>query len=268
MKTISLTAILMILLFNTVAFATTVYTDYQGSGDLQLQTTITSPVAPSVTDSSEIHTGCDGDCCCWPELVGDYFGSQIVTNNPFSASGHTATVTEGCVVIEQEYTDYLGDQTIHTSYYTYFNGTGTAESYVYVIPGEAMSYQLANGTGSSFVSFSQIAFLNGDFDYGTNYGGQVWVCSPGYTEMMNYYYFSGGQIFYNTQLGMYCHPVGEGSLNSFLFAQGTDHFSLNSIVAGDGWGMSQDINVEGSSDYGFTTDSNDNFDFGFDMELG
>jgi hypothetical protein len=268
MKTISLTAILMIMLFSSVAFATTVYTDYEGSGDLQLKTTITSPILPSVTDSSEIHTGCSGDCCCYPELDGGYFGSQVVTNNPFTASGHIATVTDGCVVIEQYYTDYLGDQTIYTSYYTYFNGTGTAESYVYVVPGEAMSYQLANGTGTSFVSFSQIAFLDDEFDYGTNYGGEVWVCAPGYAELMNYYYYSGGQIYYNTQLELYCQPVSQANLNSFLFAQGTDHFVLNSDAYGDFWKTSQNINVEGSSDYGFTTISNDDFDFDFEMELG
>lgn len=268
MKTISLTAILMTLLFSSVAFATTVYTDYEGSGDLELQTTITSPIMPSITDTSTIHTGCDGDCCCIPELVGGYSGSQIVTNNPFSASEHVVSVIDGCVIIEQYYTDYIGDQTIYTSYFTYFNGTGTAESYVYVLPGEAFSYQLANGTGSSYVSFNQIVLLDEEFDYGTYYGGEVWVCTPGYTGLMNYYYFSGGQIYYNTQLEMYCQPVSEANMQTFLFAQGTDHFALNGIASGSGWTMSQDINVEGSADYGFTTQSNDDFNFDFEMELG
>jgi hypothetical protein len=271
MKTISLTAILMIMLFSSVAFATTVYTDYDGMGDLEMTTTLISSISPDITDSVTIHTGCAGatcPCCCYPNIFGGYSGTQVVSNNPFVASGHSADVTDGCVEINQYYVDYLGDQTIYTSYFTYFNGTGTAESYVYVVPGEAMSYQLANGTGTSYVSFTQIAYIGTEFDFSTTYGGTVWVCAPGSAGLMNYYYYSGGQIYYNTQLGLYCQPVGQGNLQSFLFAQGTDHFGLSGMVSGNGWGMSQDINVEGSSDYGFSTQSNYDFDFDFEMELG
>ena len=270
MKTIILTVI-MSLLFSSVALATTVQTDYNGMGDLEMTTTLISPVGPDITDSVEIHTGCAGaccGCCCYPDVFGQYDGAQVVSNNPFVASGHIAEVEDGCVEINQYYTDVIGEQTIYTTYYTYFKGTGTAQSFVYVVPGAASSHQSTNGTGDSFVSFSQIAFIGDDLDFATNYGGQVWACSPGSVELMGQYYYSGGQIYYNNQLGLYCKPLGDRDMYAFLYAEGTDHFGLCGTAGNDDWGFGQDINIEGSSDYGFSVNSNYDFDFNFEMELG
>ncbi|MFH0928902.1 MAG: hypothetical protein V1818_00935 [Candidatus Aenigmatarchaeota archaeon] len=272
MKTISLTTILMIILFSTVAFATSVNTDYEGMGDFYMETTIISPVAPDITDTVDINTGCDGGCCCCPDCFGEYSGNQYMTNNPFSASVHTAEVTEGCVVIEQYYTDYIDGHTIESYYYTYFNGTGTAESYIYVVPGLAESYQLANGTGSSYVSFSQIAYIGTEFDFSTTYGGAVWLCAPGYAGLYNQYYYSGGQIYYNSEMGLYCSPTDGSSMDNFLFASATDHFSLNSQLEIGDIESTQNVGVgEGEAEYGFTAIFYDMFDdlyFGFEMELG
>ena len=266
---ISLTASIMLILYSTVVLATTVTTDYEGSGDLEIQTTIISPVAPIITDSADINTGCSGGCCCCPNCAGDYEGTQIVTNNPFSASVHKATVTDGCVVIEQTYNDNINGQNIQTDYYTYFNGTGTAESYVYAIPGHGMSYQLANGTGSAFVGFTQIVFLNGNFDYGTSYGGGVLLCNPGYAGMVNAYDFYSGKIYYDSQLGLYCYPVDDSSLYTFLFAQATDSFSLNSDLIMGSVEHIENVGAEGESEYGtVATSYNGNLTYDFGMELG
>lgn len=269
MRKISLVTSLMIILFSNTVLATTVNTDYAGSGDLSIQTTIISPVVPIITDSANINTGCAGGCCCCPDCAGEYEGEQIVTNNPFSASGHEASVTNGCVEINQKYTDKIDGQTIETSYHTYMNGTGTAESYVYAIPGHGTSYQLANGTGSAFVGFTQLVFLDDEFDYGTSYGGGVWLCSPGYAGLLNRYDLYNGNIIYDSQLGLYCYPVDGSSLYAFLFAKTTDSFSLNSDFVMDSTEYAENIEAEGASEYGSViTSYNGSFNYDFGMELG
>jgi len=267
-KTISLITLCLMIISSAVS-ATTVNTDYSGAGDFSIQTTIISPVTPTITDSATIHTGCAGGCCCCPDCSGSYDGNQIVTNNPFSASGHKANVVNGCVVIDQKYNDNVGNQNIQTDYYTYFNGTGYAESYVYAVPGQGMSYQLANGTGSSFVGFTQIVFLNNNFDYGTSYGGGVFLCEPGYAGLFNNYHLSGEKIFYNSQLGMYCQPTDDSSLYAFLFAKSTGSFNLSSDAKIGSVEHIENAGAEGESEYGTVINSNnDNIDFDFDMELG
>jgi hypothetical protein len=270
MKKINLIAAIMIIISSNIALATTVYTDYEGSGDFEIQTTIISPITPIITDSADINTGCSGGCCCCPDCAGDYKGSQIITNNPFSATAHNVNVTEGCVVIYQRYNDYVNGQSIATDYYTYFNGTGTAKSYIYTIPGQGMSYQLSNGTGSAFVWFTQNVFFDNVFDYGTSYGGGVMLCQPGYAGLRNQYQYSNGEIYYNSELGMYCYPVSyESSLYTFLFSKVTDLFSLNSFTEIGNVGYNQDIGVNGSAEYGTVINSKDDeIYFGFDMELG
>lgn len=260
---------LMFVLFSSISFATTTYTDYAGAGEFSLQTTIHSSVAPSIRDTATIYTGCDGGCCCCPECDGEYEGTQILTNNPFSASSHQAAVTDGCIEIEQTYHDEFDNRETETDYYTYFNGTGTAESYVYASPGQGLSYQFANGTGSSYVSFSQIVYLDGVFDYGTTYGGGVWVCDPGYAGMVGDYGFYDPGIYYNSELDLYCYPVDGSGLSAFLFAETTDFFSLSSNLMLGSIEMNENIEAEGTSEYGFVATSySDDIDFDFGMGLG
>ena len=270
-KTILITGFLILLMSN-VALATSVTTDYAGLGEFSMYTTILSPIAPDITDSVHINTGCCGTCCCPNDCcpptgeIGVYEGHLSMTNTPFSGSYHWAQTDDGCIEINQNYVEHIDGQSIYTNYYTYFNGTGYAESYVYVIPGEAISHQNASGAGTGFVEFRQIAFLDGEFDYETNYGGEVWICSNGYASLENYYNIIGGEAMYNTQLEMYCAPVGGGTY-SFLFADGTDHFNLNSEASGSYLDFCQDINVEGLFDYGFSALDPDEFNFNFDMEI-
>jgi len=260
-----ITTSLMFILSVSLALATTAYTEYAGSGDFYLSTNIQSPIAPSITDTATIHTGCDGGCCCCPNCYGEYEGQQIVTNDPFSASAHEASVVDGCIQIEQTYTDEFDNRKTETLYYTYFDGTGTAESYVYAVPGAGRSYQLANGTGSSWVSFSQVVYLDDNFDYETTYGGAAWVCAPGYAGMVTEYYLG----YYNTQLGLYCVPVNETShLNGFLHTKTTDSMYLDSHIETDSIEKHQNIEALGASQYDTLIDSNDDFIFDFEMELG
>jgi hypothetical protein len=270
MKKIYLTTSLMIILISSIAFATTVTTDYQGSGDFEIQTTIISPIVPIITDSAKIETGCSGGCCCCPECSGDYRGKQIMTNNPFSASSHDVNVTKGCVEINQNYVDYVDGQSIAMDYYTYFNGTGRAESFVNAVPGQGMSYQLSNGTGSAFVMLTQLVFLDDVFDYETTYGGGVLLCQPGYAGLWNQYQYLDGKIFYNTELGMYCQPASsQSTLYAFLFSKSTDAFGLNSTIDMNDVEYNQDIGSTGSAEYGTVVNSKSgDIYFGFDMELG
>jgi hypothetical protein len=180
-------------------------------------------------------------------------------------------VVNGCVVINQSYDDNIDGRNIQTSYYTYFNGTGYAESYVYVVPGNGMSYQLANGTGSAFVEFSQNVFSDDIFDYGTTYGGGVMICSPGYAGLMNQYQYSGGSIYYDPQLGMYCESVSpDSSLYAFLFSKSTNYFNLGSdMLMNNNIEQTQNVSASGTSDYGTLISSKSgNISFDFDMILG
>ena len=257
------------MLLASVAFATSAYTEYSGSGDFRLQTNIQSAITPTIFDSATIHTGCDGGCCCCPECSGDYNGFQFLTNNPISIAIDEANVNKGCVQLEQTIYDDFNTREAETSYYTYLDGTGTAMSYIYAEPGQGYSFQLANGTGSAFVSFSQMVFLDNNFDYVTTYGGGVWICDSGYAGMINSYDVLNHKSYYNPELGLYCYPLDESNkLYAFLFAKTTDYFNLSSDISVDSIRLLQSIEAEGASEYETVANSNGNFSFDFDMVLG
>lgn len=259
----------MLVLLSSIVLATTASTEYEGSGDFQLQTIITSDVVPPISDSATIHTGCNGGCCCCPECSGSYEGYQIVTNNPFSIAIDEARVTNGCVVLEQKIDDKFNSRSAETNYYTYLDGSGIATSYIYAKPGQGYSYQLSNGTGSTFVSFSQVFFSDDNFDYGTTYGGGTYICGYGYTGMVNSYDLLNHKSYYSPELGLFCYPVNESSsVYAFLFAKTTDSFNLDDEFKVDSLRMKEDIEAEGASEYGKVINSHTNIDFDFEMELG
>jgi len=268
MKISLITTSLMFLLFVNIAFATTAYTEYTGSGDFKLQTSILSEVTPIIYDSATIHTGCNGGCCCCPECSGKYEGLQLVTNSPLSAAIDVANVTNGCVALEQNIIDNFDNRTAETNYYTYLDGSGTAKSYIYATPGQGLSYQLANGTGSAYASFNQVVFLNGNFDYETTYGGASWVCGPGYVGIVNSYDFYNTPAYYNPKLGLYCYPINQNSiLYAFLFAKSTDIMKIDSHIRTDAIRLNESIDAAGFSDYGKVIASHDGGDFIFDFEM-
>jgi len=269
-KNIVITMGLVFSLFLNTVLATTVFTDYAGSGDFYLETTIESIVKPDITDSSRINTGCDGGCCCCPDCEGYYEGTQFITNDPFSASSHQVTITDGCVVIEQTYDDEFNGYRTETGYYTYLEGTGTAESFVlYAVPGMGESIQLSDGTGSTYASFSQIVYLDDTFDYEVLYGGGTWVCDSGYVGLYNEYDFYSNPGYYNPQLGFDCHPVDENSyIYGLLHAKTTDFMDVNAYIETELVEWHEDIEAEGSSQYDLVVNSYDDLDFGLEMVLG
>lgn len=257
---------LMFILFGSLVLATSVNTDYSGSGDFELTTKIESKVTPSITDRAEIHTGCDGGCCCCPDCYGEYDGFQLVSNNPFSIAVDEANVIDGCIELEQTYTDEYDNQRAEIRYYTYFDGNGTATSYIYAKPGQGLAYQLANGTGSSYVSFSQVVYLDENFDYATTYGGIAWVCDPGWTGMVSEYSFG----HYNADLGLYCYSVDETShLSGFLHAESTDSMDVLTKVEMGPSELIEHAGVEGAGQYDIVATAYNDFmsDFDFDLEL-
>jgi hypothetical protein len=192
-----------------------------------------------------------------------------VTNEPNSASGHEVTVTEGCVVIEQTYEDEFNGYKTENLYYTYFNGTGTAESYVTAVPGMAESIQLSNGTGSAYAAFSQIVYSDDTFDYSVLYGGGTWYCAPGYVGLFNAYNFYTSPGYYNPELGLYCIPVYEDySVYAFLNAESTDEMDVSAFAQMDSVEWYQDVEAEGESQYDIVISSYDDLDFDLEMLLG
>ena len=257
---------LMFILFSSIVLATTVNTDYFGVGDFQLTTEIQSAVTPSINDRAEIHTGCDGGCCCCPECVGEYYGYQIVSNNPFSYSVDEANVIGGCIELEQTIDDEYDNQRAEIRYYTYFDGDGMATSYIYAKPGTGLGYQLANGTGTSYVSFSQVVYLDENFDYATTYGGAAWVCDPGWAGIASEYSFG----YYDADLGLYCYSLDENSrLNGFLHAQSTDHMDVLTKVEMGSAELIEHAGAEGAAQYDIVATAYDDFmsDFDFDLEM-
>ena len=248
--------------------ATDVHTDYSGKGDFQLQTNIQSEVTPTIYDSATIHTGCNGGCCCCPECSGSYEGLQFLANNPFSIAVDNANITNGCAALEQTIYDNLDNRSVKTKYYTYLDGSGNVVSYIYAKPGQGSSYQLSNGTGSAFIDFSQNVFTNGNFDYGTTYGGGVWVCGPGYAGMVSSYDVLNHNSYYDPELGLYCHPLDGSSLYAFLFAKTTDSFNLNNTVIIGSTESHENIESQGNSDYGTVATSHGSLTFNFNMVLG
>jgi len=259
---------LMFILFSSLVLATTVNTDYSGSGDFELTTKIESEVTPTITDRAEIHTGCEGVCCCCcqPDLSGEYYGYQIVMNNPYTASADEATVTYGCIELEQTIDDEYNGRRSETIYYTFFEGSGYATSFTYALDGQGLSYQLANGTGSSYISFTQVVYLDENFDYATSYGGAAWVCDPGWAGMVSEYSFG----HYNADLGLYCYSVDETShLNGFLHAQSTDSMDVLTKVKMGPSELIEHAGVEGAAQYDIVATAYNDFmsDFDFDLEM-
>ena len=260
MKKMFVTLALAIILITPFALAASAFTEFSGSGDLSIKTTIDS----SYSDL-EVHTGCEA-CCCCPDCPDDgYEGYQFISSNPFMASTET-TAHEGCVDIEIFDTYDRNGEVTYTETHTGFIGGGTASAFLMRDENEGYSSQYVNADGDSFVFFYQDNFIDGEFDYATTFGGIVEDSENGTAEMNTYFLLNSPSIIVS-DLRVECDPFGK--CYTMFDVATTDVLAMNAyLTILDDIEWYSFVGVDGTSLYIIVTESNKPIDFGFAMEVG
>jgi hypothetical protein len=232
---------IMFILLSSLVLASTAFTEYEGSGDFILSTTI-----DSVSSNTEVHTGCEA-CCCCPDCPGSYEGIQYLSSDP-KIIGDTATTDDGCAEIHQTVVDESNGKTTYTNYDTVLDGEGTASSYYNESYG---AYQKADGSGIAYLSFSQYQLLNSDFNYATQTSG---LASNGdvYADMFSYYDVSGDP---NYQALYYLYLSGDDTY-AWFYSDWTDLIYSNLDLTSSDIFLSYYVGVLGSGSYATSTNSN------------
>ena len=235
---------IMFILLSSLVLASTAFTEYEGSGDFILSTTI-----DSVSSTTEVHTGCEGECecCCCPDCPGSYEGIQYLSSDP-KIIGDTATTDDGCAEIHQTVVDESNGKTTYTNYDTVLDGEGTASSYYNESFG---AYQRADGSGIAYLSFSQYQFLNSDFNYATQTSGLA-LNGDVYADMFSYYDVSGDP---NYQALYYMYLSGDNT-NAWFYFNSTDLLYLNLDLMSGNTFWSSDAGVLGSGLFVTSVDFN------------
>lgn len=234
MKLMIVSSGIMFVLLSSLALASSAYTEYAGSGDFSLTTTI-----DFVSTNTEIHTGCEGvsACCCCPDCAGSYGGQQYVSTDP-KTMVDTATTEDGCVEQHQTVVDESDSKTTYTSYDTVMNGTGSASTYYY----EGSAYQEAQGSGISYVSTTQYQETNGNYNYLTQTSGMS-MNDGTYAGLLSYYdvsgfpnyqYFEMYLLGSNTYGWFYLNSTDLLNSNLLLLMGDNIFWSANAQVIGNG----------------------------------
>ncbi len=258
---------LTMILITPFALAASAFTEFEGSGDLSIKTTITSTQSNSYSQSDlELHTGCEA-CCCCPGCEGEgYEGYQYLSSNPFMA-GTEATVDDGCVDIEIiDVYDRNGEVT-YTQTNTGFIDGGSASAFLFRDGDEGYGYQSVEADSDIYVFFYQDNYIGGEFDYATNFGGIVLDSENGTAEMENYFLLGSPSII-ASDLSVNCDPFG--MCYTTFYVATTDVFAMNAylMLLDDVVEWYNFVDAEGSTYYVIVTDSYEPIDFGFIMELG
>ncbi|MCX6820894.1 MAG: hypothetical protein NT016_03015 [Candidatus Aenigmarchaeota archaeon] len=258
------------------ALATAVYTEYDGSGDFKMASSITSGVMPTIYDTVESHTACTGACCeqccgnsCYGSEEGRYSGVSFLTNEEGSLAVDYGEVTNGCINLNQQTVEQKSDEgrTITTEYNTGVNGTGYAYTWTTGVPLHSYGYQYANGSGMTWAFFGQLNQFDGNFGFEALYGAGTHDCNYGYIIMENEYQILNSPIIYRPiAMRMVC--LDPGYSYAALYGNGTSLLNADvSVNAGHtDWMVS--TNLEGQAALNINADSNDGLDFNFNMTLG
>ena len=262
MKKMFMMIALVSILITPFALASSAFTQFEGSGDLYIKTTIGGS-----TDTTEIHTGCEA-CCCCPGCEEDYegyVGYQFLSTNPFISATETS-VDDGCIdIVKNDIYERNGEVT-YTETHTGFSGTGTASSFLFRDEDEGHSYQYANSDDYSFVFFHQGNIIDEEFDYYLSVGGVAEEAENTTAEMNTHFLLNSPSIIVS-DLKVECDPLGT-CYTTFL-VDSTDVLTMNAylqILEDVEWYSFVDVN--GDSYYIIFTESNNQIDFGFVMEVG
>ena len=242
-------------------------TEYEGTGSMSFTSELISDTKPDMYD--QVDAFAEPCPCCEDECVdpGYYSGYQYLTNDPYNIIEDYGEVENGCISFNQEIVDYNdGNQVITTNYYTGIDGTGIAYAYVTAIPLYGYGYQYVDGSGETWVYFSQLSELDGDFDFRAAYGAGTIDCSSGILEMGNEYDLTNPYVYYNPYLLILCEDSGYSYAD--LEGDATDILNANVTVQTKYMSWASQIDVEGSGSLLINTESDDELDFDFEMVLG
>lgn len=151
-----------------------IYTEYSGSGEYCLQTTVPAGENTYYTDS----VGASAE---------HYEGYQYVyTDGSYGYSYDSASVEGGNLSSSQRAYYDDGTQVLITTYSTCITSGGHLGALVYVSGKYGYGYQGALGPGFSCVEFSQLNYLDSDFDYYIHTGAASYT--DGEVSSMTYFY--------------------------------------------------------------------------------
>jgi hypothetical protein len=258
------------------AMATYVYSEYAGSGDFKMTSSITSDVTPTIRDTVESHTACAGQCCgeccsndCFGTEPGGYSGGSFLTNEEGSLAVDYGEVTNGCISLNQQTVEQKSDegQTITTNYYTGVNGTGYVYTWISAVPFNTYSFQYANGSITTWAFFNQLNQFNGAFGFEALFGGGTYNCNSGYIIMENEYKIGNSPMHYGpTIMRMVCLDPGFSYATVFGNATNLLNAQISSRTSYSDWLV--DTNINGQAELSVNTNSNDGLEFDFNMTLG
>lgn len=154
-----------------------VYTEYSGSGEYCLQTTVPAGENTYYTDS----VGASAE---------HYEGYQYVySDGSYGYSYDSASVEGGSLMTSQRSYYNDGVQELVTTYTTCITSGGQLGALVYVSEKSGYGYQAATGPGFVCVEFSQLNYLDGNFDYYIETGAASYL--NGEVSSMTYFYPEG-----------------------------------------------------------------------------
>ncbi len=139
-------AIMIFLVMAKASLATSVYTEYSGSGDLSMTSTVTSPVAPEIENTVSARTSEDGS----------YDGTMYHANDQTSLSVNNVTVSGGCALVSQKIVEQQTNGRTAATQYSAGAYDGRVQSWVSAVPLKHYNIQSAAGS-ESWAIFSQNA---------------------------------------------------------------------------------------------------------------
>jgi|GEM_PF-4813535 len=220
------------------------YTDYQGTGQYYVATSIMAETGTLFTDTASM----DAD---------SYSGSQYVTDIYECAVGiDEVEIENGELKLNQHVIDRYDNETTHTDYNTGLNGTGSANSFVFADAKTGWSQQYAESDDYAYTSFGQTNHVGDDFDYGIESGTAS--IGEGSVYMENFYApinstdawsFSG----MNTSYGMI-----------WFYVNATKSLNITADYWADSVTWAADMKSMGSSLFDVVVESDEDMNFNAD----
>lgn len=253
--------VFILLLSPAFALATSVFTEYEGTGSMTLQTEILSETKPDMNDELDAYAPpcpcCEDDC-----EEGSYGGYQYLDNNPYGLIEDYAEVENGCVSIDQEIIhDKEGNQEITTNYQTGIDGTGVAYSLSVANLMYGSGYQYVEGSGNTWVYYGQSSEIDGEFDYEAGYGVGRIDCESGYFEIESQYELTGPFAYHNGFIQAVCDDTG--CYYIYFLGEATDIFGSNIAYQTKYMSYVSEVDVEGHAylNTDIVTDDDSSVDF-------
>ena len=236
-----------------LAFASSSYTEYEGSGEFFIR-----------SELSNLEDKVEGN-------AKDYSGTQYVTDDEVECYGYAVCsydeshVNEGEVDLQQTITNHNSESFL-TMYNTGLHGTGFAYSAIFSSIHGGYSYEYSYANDDTYAYFSQVHMKNDEFDHEVGYGGGTLECGNGSILMENYYSINSPARYSPIELSPDCNE--EGCSFVYLYGNATDVLNLNLSFETLVMSWYTTIDLEGLSYYDMFSISNESVEFDFEMVIG